>query len=170
MKDGRGCRGGASLPSDGQRRRGGFTLLEVMIALVVMGFGLLTLATMQIHALKQGSAGRHTGDASAVARSYLEQMQRVSWAELTNALAAGAGAETNVFWTNQGNQVTTGIDRPDGGAQSIEETYNVTWTVTDVSACVRDIEVNVRWQEENMSTPKRMRLATRRYNWGGAGC
>lgn len=155
-------------PSDASRD--GFTLLEVMIALVVMGFGLLTLATMQIHALKQGSAGRHTGDASAVARSYLEQMQRVSWAELDAAVAAGP--DSNVFWTNQGNTVTTGVDRPTGGAQAIEETYNVTWTVTNVagSTCLRDIEIEVSWQEENMPAPKRMNLATRRYNWGGAGC
>lgn len=152
-------------------RQSGFTLLEVMIALVVMGFGLLTLATMQIHALKQGSQGRHTGDASAVARSYLEQAQRVTWADLDAAVAAAG--ETNVFWANQGNQILTGVDRPDGGAQAVEETYNVTWIVSDIAGsagCLRDIEVFVRWQEIDMPVPKMMRLATRRYNWGAPGC
>ncbi len=50
------------------RASGGFTLLEAMIALAVLATGLMTLAVMQLQALSQGSAGRHTTDAAAVTR------------------------------------------------------------------------------------------------------
>lgn len=149
------------------RHAGGYSLIEVMIALVVLAFGLLTLATMQIHALKQGSAGRHTGDASAVARSYLEQMARVDWAVLTTAL--NAGPNTNLFWADVTDRVDNMVLAPDG-SNAAEQSYDVRWTVTDVTSCLRDIEITVLWNEENVPGQKTMRVATRRYNWGAAGC
>ena len=45
----------------------GFTLVEVMITLVILAFGLLTLALVQLQAMRQGSQGRHTGDGMAIA-------------------------------------------------------------------------------------------------------
>lgn len=154
-------------PSPRTRPRKGYSLIEVMIALVVLGFGLLTLATMQIIALQQGSAGRHTGDASATARSYLEQMHRVDWSVLTAAVAAGPDAA--VFWTGVGSSVDV-VATEAGGSSSVEHSYDVRWTVTDVNACLRDVEVKVLWAEEGYTAPKNVRVSTRRYNWGAAGC
>ena len=57
---------------------------------MILAFGLLTLACMQLYAMRQGSQGRHTGDGSAIARSYLEQAARLPWAALDAAVAAAA--------------------------------------------------------------------------------
>ena len=65
------------------RHERGFTLVEVMITLAILGFGLLALGAMQLVAIKQGSAGRHTSDGAAIARSHLEQAARLPWATLT---------------------------------------------------------------------------------------
>jgi Tfp pilus assembly protein PilV len=142
-------------------------LIEVMIALVVLSFGLLTLATMQIIAIKQGSAGRHTADASAIARAYLEEMSRVDWAILTTA--RNAGADTDAFWADAASQLDiTLLDS--AGTSVTEQSYDVRWTVTDLTSCLRNVTLKISWNEENFVGQKNMRLATRRYNWGAPGC
>ena len=151
-----------------RRRSAGFSLIEVMVAMAILGFGMLTLAAMQLHALSQGSAGRHTGDASATARSYLEQAHRLPWATLT--AARDNGPWTNVFWPAVTDTVNVVVDAPGGVSASTEHSYNVVWNVTDINACLRNVEIRVAWAEDGRSTPKTLTLATRRYNWGSAGC
>ena len=70
-----------------QRRRanpdeGGFTLLEVVIALGVLAFGLLGVAAMQLYSLRQGQVGKHTTQASILAQDQLETMMRSSFTAL----------------------------------------------------------------------------------------
>jgi prepilin-type N-terminal cleavage/methylation domain-containing protein len=154
----------------GSRRQGGFTLVEVMITLGVLGFGLLTLAQMQLHAMRQGSQGRHTSDAASIARSYLEQATRVPWTELTAAEAAGTWVAPG--WDGApAAQVT--VRRPGAAGATVERTYTVAWRVENIGAapvCLRDVEVRVSWAEEQMSVPKSMVVGTRRFNQGGTSC
>jgi Tfp pilus assembly protein PilV len=142
-----------------ERSAAGFSLLEVVMAMGILAFGLLTLALMQLYAITQGSAGRHTGDASAVARSYLEQVHRLPWTVLTTAEGNGW---RNPDWTVPATVANTVTDAT-GGANT-EESYSVEWFVADVggNACLRDVQVRVSWNEQNMSTPKQLVLATRR--------
>ena len=156
------CRKASSL-----RSPDGFTLIEIMMALGVLGFGLLGLAVMQLHALAQSSAGRHTGDASAVARTHLEQVHRLPWSVLDSAV----GSWLPPAWIGSSSSVETQVAMP-GGGSAVEETYSVDWRVTEVGAvgCLREVEVRVRWNEPNLSSAKVSTLATRRYNWGAAGC
>lgn len=153
---------------DARTRADGFSLLEVVIAMAILAFGLLTLALMQIQAIKQGSAGRHTGAAAAVARTYIEQAHRVPWSVLTADLGGGwqnpGWAAAPAVWNVQ-------VAQPGGGTVS-EHSYDVSWRVSAVagSTCLRDVEIRVSWDEQDRSTPKQTVLATRRYNWGGASC
>ena len=150
-----------------RRAEGGFTLIEVMVALAILGFGLLGLAAMQLHALQQSSAGRHTSDASAVARSALEQVHRLPWSALDSALAAWTAPD----WDGASATLTTEMALP-GGGTSTEKSYALDWRVSEVGSagCLRDVEVRVEWQEAKVQTPKQVVLATRRYNWGDSGC
>jgi prepilin-type N-terminal cleavage/methylation domain-containing protein len=148
------------------RYREGFSLLEVVIAMGILSFGLLTLALMQMQALTQGAAGRHTGDASAVARSYLEQVHRIPWSVLSTA--AGNGWQ-DPGWAAAPATVNTAVTDPGGGTSS-EHSYAVQWRVTNVNTCLNDVEVRVNWAEEDVAGGKQLVLATRRYNWGGASC
>lgn len=154
----------------GRPRRGGFTLLEVMITLVVLSFGLVTLAYMQLYAMRQGSQGRHTHDAAAIARSFLEQAVRLPWADLDAAVAAAAWVTPG--WDGAPDPDVT-VTMPDGGANTVERSYTVTWRVTNVGAaptCLRDIEVRVAWSEEESTAAKSTVIGTRRYNSGATGC
>lgn len=159
-----------STPSRAARLRGGFTLIEVMISLAVLAFGLLTLAVMQLQAIRQGGAGRHTSDAAAIARSNLEQVHRLPWTALTTV---EGGGWSNPNWAGASTTVTNDVVAPGGGGTATERSYTVQWRVDDVGAapvCLRDVQVQVSWTEEDRPTPKTVTLATRRYNWGDSNC
>lgn len=148
-------------------RSNGFSLLEVVIAMGILAFGLLTLALMQVHALTQGAAGRHTGDAAAIARTAVEQVHRLPWSTLDGSVGAGWATPS---WDQAPKTVSTEVKGPSG--DFIEHTYDVEWRVSAIAGttCLRNVEVRVTWEEEDRSTPKAMDLATSRYNWKAASC
>jgi prepilin-type N-terminal cleavage/methylation domain-containing protein len=55
------------------RTTGGFTLIEVMITIGILTFGLVALAAMQIQALHGSDRGRHATHAAAIAENKMEQ-------------------------------------------------------------------------------------------------
>ena len=149
----------------------GFTLIEVMIALVILAFGVLGLALMQLQALTQSSQGRHTGDALAVARSHIEQVNRIPWSELDVATAAATWIAPS--WVGSTPTYNMSIEQPGPAGTLSEQSYSVEWLVNDVGTapiCLRDVQVRVTWAEEDYSNNKTLVLATRRYNWGDPSC
>ena len=140
------------------RRRGGFTLIEVMIALVVLAFGLLTVAAAQIHAMRGARTGKHTSTATAIAQSQMEQLQRARW---TSALLATTAPGWSV-------PVPVNVMVTDAaGVPLTEQLYNLNWRVTDILAGeVKAIDVQVIWNEPNR--PKKTYvLSSGRYNHEG---
>lgn len=117
-------------------RRGGFTLIETMIALTLLGIGLLSLSTMQIVAMKHGNRGRHTTQAAAIAQSRMEVLQRMRWSE--PALAPTGG------WT-----VAVPVNNVvQDGANRLEQAYNRSERITDeVAGVTRTIDVRINWNE-----------------------
>jgi len=134
--------------------RGGFTLVEITIAMGVFAIGMLALTAMQLHAMRAGSSGRHATQAAAIAQSRMEQLQRLRWTDL----ATTAGAFTAPIPEDHTVQ---------GSPDDVEMTYAVDWRVADVEAgWTRSIDVRVTWDE-----PKRpgrtMVLSSLRYNREG---
>ena len=117
------------------RARGGFTLVEVSIAIGIFAIGMLGLSAMQLHALRSGGSGRHQTQAAAIAQSRMEQLERLRWTDLTTT----AGAFTApVTVTNVVQSDTT----------EAEMAYAVSWRITDVQAgWTRSIDVRVAWDE-----------------------
>lgn len=154
--------------SKARRHSTGFSLLEVMIAFVILAVGILAMTAMQVEALRQGGAGRHTTDAAAVGRTYLEQAQRLPFASLDGVKDTGWLLPA---WAGARSSYDTAVTNPSGGT-AIEHTYNVLWRVSSVPAtiCILDVEMQVSWTEANFTSMKTLVLATRRYNWGGASC
>jgi prepilin-type N-terminal cleavage/methylation domain-containing protein len=158
----------ADHPISSRRRTTGFTMVELVIALAVLGFGVLGAALMQARALTEGSRGRHMGDAAAVARSYLAQIDRLPWTALDAVQGAGL---VNPNWTGATTTFVKQVAMP-GGGTATEQTYTVQWSVTNVapSTCLRDIQVQVQWNEQQMAAPRQLVLSTRRYNWVDPNC
>jgi prepilin-type N-terminal cleavage/methylation domain-containing protein len=141
---------------DGLRRRseGGFTLVELTIAIAVFAVGMLSLSAMLLAAMQGGSRGRHTTQASAIAESQMEQLQRLTWTQL--APTTGWSTPVTVHNTVQ------------AGADLNEETYTVDWRITDlVTGWTREIDVRVAWDEPGRPN-RSVSFSTVRFNREGA--
>jgi prepilin-type N-terminal cleavage/methylation domain-containing protein len=136
----------------GRRRSGGFTLVEVMIVILILAFGLLALSAMQIKAMHGSDRGRHATNAAAVAENRMEQFQQAPWASI---------AVTGGFVNDTAEQNSIQFD---GGSSLAERTYNVSHQITDVEAnFTRAIDVRVSWIEEGGET-RSVTLSSVRYN------
>jgi type IV pilus assembly protein PilV len=132
------------------RPRGGFTLLEVMLALSILAFGLLGLAAMQLYAMQGRSSGRHSTFAATVAQTHMDELQRRNWTTVT---------DTGGAWVSQArNNVVQ------DGTNQVEQAYTLNWRITDdVVGVTRLIDVRVTWTEEN-GADRAYSLSSIRYN------
>jgi prepilin-type N-terminal cleavage/methylation domain-containing protein len=122
-------------------RRGGergFTLIEVLVAMGILATGLLAVSAAQLYAMRGGRSGRHTTDAAEFAQAQIEELNRLAW---NDALLAPTGG-----WTPP---VTRQLTIVTDGAPVIEQTYAVTWRITNLSNWVKTIDVRVDWDEPN---------------------
>ncbi len=61
-------------PLNSARKQDGFTLLEVMIAMMMLGFGLLTMAAAQTSAMKMNSQSQFVSQATYLAQERLDEI------------------------------------------------------------------------------------------------
>ena len=68
-----------------KRRRGetGFSLLEVMVAVVILGFGLLAIMHLFPVGLKASKISQDTTVASFLAQAKMEELKNTGWAQLS---------------------------------------------------------------------------------------
>ena len=64
------------------RARGGFTLVEVMLAVVLLAIGVLAMLALQMNAMRGSQLGRHYTEASQVARDTMEALLNADWDDL----------------------------------------------------------------------------------------
>ncbi|WP_432822241.1 type IV pilus modification PilV family protein [Trichloromonas sp.] len=89
----------------------GFTLLEMLVAVMILSVGLLGLAQLQVAAIQTNSQSNSLVVASALAQSVLEDINRISG---DDPMFSGAD-QLGVVWAAQ-------TDVPGGGSYKI--TYN----------------------------------------------
>jgi prepilin-type N-terminal cleavage/methylation domain-containing protein len=136
-----------------RERHSGFTLLEVLIALSLLGIGLLSLAAMQLTALSYGGRGRHLTKAAAVAEVRMEDLMRRRWTNL-----AVTGGWTAAVIENEVVQST---------ANENEQAYEVSWRIADLEAgWTRSVDVLVEWDEPNRPD-RRYAISNIRFNYEG---
>jgi type IV pilus assembly protein PilV len=105
----------------------GFTLIEVLIGVSIFAIGLLGVAALQMHAVRNTSIGNVTSQATMLANQKMEQVKATAFDDLVV------------------NEVENNID-PDGNAGGI---YNRTTTITTpaapLDAYMRQVQVQVQW-------------------------
>lgn len=112
-----------------RRRQGGFTLVEVMVALGILAFGILAIASMQTASLGGTNLASSTTEATTLAMDRLERLMPLAYthADLNN----GAHAP-----------ITQGR-------------YTISWNVTTGTGLLtntKTMAVTVQWNEKG--TPK----------------
>jgi type IV pilus assembly protein PilV len=122
------------------RKRGerGFTLIEVLVAMAILATGLLAVSAAQLYAMRGGRSGRHTTDAAEIAQTQIEQLSRLAW---NDANLAPTGGWTPVVTRDRS------VETED--APVIEQSYSLSWRITNVNNWVKTIDVRVDWDEPN---------------------
>ena len=130
-------------------RRGGFSLLELMIALGVLAFGLLGVAAAQLQALNHGSRGRHTNAATTIAQNEYERVLRMPYSDpqlAADDIWVPAPWITPAAPLGTGDIATTVLQGDD--SVSNELIYNVEVRFSESgSPELRNVDLRVRWAE-----------------------
>jgi len=106
----------------------GFTLIEVLIALVILSVAFLALAGLMVQTTKNNSFGGRITEAATFAQDRLEELRATSWVA-----------------------ITPGSDRK-MGSNGID--YARAWTVVTTDN-IKTITININWNDK---TPHSMRF------------
>ncbi|MCJ7547771.1 MAG: type IV pilus modification protein PilV [Deltaproteobacteria bacterium] len=106
------------------KRSEGFTLLEVMIALVILAVGLLGLAALQLVAVKSNAFSSEMTYATMLAQQHAEVLKSLPFADA---------------------DLTSGSHTAMGSSKGVQ--YTVTWNVTDnvPATDMKSVNVTVLW-------------------------
>ncbi len=101
------------MTDDRQKNCNGFTLVEVLIAMVIFAIGILGVAQMQISAINGNASARKYNEAAAFAQGQIETLMASNFAGIDNSGASTDSADDGYT-----------IETPQNG-------YGVRWKVTD---------------------------------------
>ena len=82
-------------PVAARARRDGFTVAEVILAMVILSVGLLALASGSVGVIRQMRSGNQSAVASMVAQSRLEKMRSRPCSNLSSGSATTRGLSEN---------------------------------------------------------------------------
>lgn len=111
------------------KKQSGFTLIEVMIALVILAAGLLALATMQIVSIRSNAFSSEMTYSTMLAQQQLENLRNLPY------------DNTNLDSGTHGLPPIIG----DKGAS-----YTVAWTVDTSVADMKTITLDVTWESQRL--------------------
>lgn len=127
------------------RARSGYSLVELALAVGMLGFGMLGFGTTQLENFAQSAGGCDHRGAVQIARGQLELVQILPWDRLipTDGFSAPSWIDVPGYSPGELPAYTcAGTASPTGG-----QTYRVEWRVSDAGAAgtSRDIDLRVTW-------------------------
>ena len=117
------------------RREDGFTLIEALVAMVVLTIGILAVYSMQIFAIQSNSNSSNVTIASTWAATRVEQVIATSYDDLIDTDGDGTNQDSDADGVDDvGINNNFGLDdltaaTADGNATSAEGDYTVFWNV-----------------------------------------
>jgi len=112
-------------------RQNGFSLIEVMISILVLSFGLLGVAAMQVTSIKVNSIANKVTSASTILQDRVETLMALPFnhADLSDATAAGLCEKHVDPNPPAGYAVEWCVDNDPGGNEKIID-LRATWLQT----------------------------------------
>ncbi len=143
------------------RRKEGFSLVEVLVALTILSVGLLALAVFQVTAIKGNAIASKWTVATQLSQDRLERFRHTAW---DNGILS---SDANGFDTGTMQPRYANLPSAAGDNTTVRGTlfYRV-WYVNNVSTTLRTITVWTCWRDE-LSNWHSVMLVTQRANVGG---
>ena len=141
------------------KKETGYTLVEVLVALGILSFGLLAVATMQVTAIKTNARASTLSQGITLVQAKAEELMNLPYSDLVNLDADGDGTNQDAdFDGNDDDGGNFGLnDTVDGGGNVIADDsqlnvngrYNIYWNVAvnEPAANSARIRVIVTWAE-----------------------
>jgi len=107
----------------GGRRDRGFSLIEALVALLILAIGLLGVAGMQLKALQSA----HMGYQRTIATLAAQDLQERLWQALADTGACPSGDLSLVEWQSQWG---AWLPQLDASEKTLQETSTCTYTIT----------------------------------------
>jgi type IV pilus assembly protein PilV len=87
----------------------GFTLIEILVALVILSVSLLALAGLMITTTKNNSFGGRMTEAATFAQDRLEELRAIRWEDISEGVNTDQkSGSTGINYTRDWNVATTG--------------------------------------------------------------
>jgi type IV pilus assembly protein PilV len=112
----------------------GFTLLEVLVALILLTFGMLGVANLTIGVIKGNSYSKNVTTATIVAQQQIEQAQRLGYTN-SNSLAGSA----NISMGGTSFTRTTTVTNATPAANMKTVSVSVSWSPGNNSVSLNTI-------------------------------
>jgi type IV pilus modification protein PilV len=114
-----------------QRNIKGFTLIELVIAILVFAIGIMGVAKMQSESVRANSYSMQLTEAVNIAQDHLENLRGLAFSHTSMSTSAHSTS----------SPVFRGL------------TYNLSWRVDDPGTTTpsRNVFVCVRWQDKNIN-------------------
>ncbi|MGA1790805.1 MAG: type IV pilus modification PilV family protein [bacterium] len=124
----------------------GFTILEVMVALVFLAVGLLGIAGLHFATISGNHSASHITMAVNLAEDKIEELKRLGFAD--TALADTDSIKTDVGTNVRGNPLL--FTSPDHGDDSPASGFVRVWNVADATPAIglKTITVIVGWEQQ----------------------
>jgi type II secretory pathway pseudopilin PulG len=141
----------STLGPDGRRGEAGFTLVETLVAIVVLVFGLMAVTNLLLVAASANTVANQSSAATASATHVMDLLRSTPWADLTG-LPAGtpvAGGDLDNDTTSPSPDCRT-LTTPLAGVFNCDDhipgvgTIKTRWTFTPGGGTLRLIQITVR--------------------------
>ncbi len=137
-------------------QKGGFSLLEVLIAITILSVGVLAVAGMQSTSIKSNYASNRMANAIGLVQEKMEWLMGLGYTDirLTDNNPSNNGNLTTAFGTssstgganNYDGYLEQGIDRHGDAGGDFDRFYNVADSTP--APDMKTVAVMIRWQEK----------------------
>jgi prepilin-type N-terminal cleavage/methylation domain-containing protein len=135
-------------PTDLRGQDRGFTIVEVIVAIAILSFGILAVASMQIMAIRGNAFAGGVTEASTWAGDQAEKLMRLSWDDslLEDTDGDGTNGLDDVGFDDDPD--TTG----DSDQRLTQDPYTIYWNVVDNLPIddTKTIHVIVVWMDHGV--------------------
>jgi len=148
-----------------RRKEGGFSLVEMLVALVILAVGLLGLAMFQITAIKGNAIASNWTVATEQAQDRIERFRHTGWDNITSSTSSGFDTATMLpqYANLPGSAGDSGIgNAPVRGTQY----YRIWYVNPNATNSLKTITVWCCWRDGS-SIWHNVMLVTQRANVGG---